>query len=97
MVSIVLTPPALLDLMEIDAYLAEVAGEEVAERVRLEIKAQLHRLASHPGLGHRRPDLTSKPYLFFRVYSYLVVYRRGSQPLQIARIVHAARDSRRLL
>jgi plasmid stabilization system protein ParE len=47
-----------------------------------------------PTLGHRRHDLTSDPeVLFFCVRShYLVIYRKNSDPLQIARVLHGARD-----
>jgi antitoxin ParD1/3/4/toxin ParE1/3/4 len=36
-----------------------------------------------PGSGHRRADLTSRPVLFYRIFSYLVVYQPGSEPLRI--------------
>jgi hypothetical protein len=42
--------------------------------------------------GHRRPDVTDRKVRFWPVGSYLVVYRADSTPLQIAAILHGARD-----
>ncbi len=55
-----------------------------------------------PGLrtchaGHRRSDLTSEDVLFRRIFSYLVIYQRGSDPLQIVAVLNAKRDVARIL
>jgi antitoxin ParD1/3/4/toxin ParE1/3/4 len=43
-------------------------------------------------------DLTSREdLLFWPVYSYLIVYKPASYPLDIVRILHAARDLTALL
>jgi plasmid stabilization system protein ParE len=34
---------------------------------------------------------------FFLVYSYLIVYRHEAKPLQIVRVLHAARDVQSIL
>ncbi len=49
-----------------------------------------------PGMGHKREDLTQRNVLFWRVRSYLVVYR-DSRPLRIVRVIHGKRDVRTLL
>jgi plasmid stabilization system protein ParE len=51
-------------------------------------------LIEHPGLGHFRPDLTDKPFRFYRVYSIFLIYDPTSSPLHIARIYHSAQDVR---
>jgi plasmid stabilization system protein ParE len=53
--------------------------------------------AHDPGAGHRRGDLTSAEVKFFAVYSYLIVYRPGSKPLQVVSILHGNRDVERIL
>jgi plasmid stabilization system protein ParE len=35
--------------------------------------------------------------LFFLVHSYLIVYRRDKLPLNVVRVLHSARDVKRLL
>ena len=42
--------------------------------------------------GHRRRDLTSAEVRFFPVYSYLIVYRPETKPLEIVTILHGRRD-----
>ena len=56
---------------------------EAADRVEAELLGKCESLARMPGQGHRRPDYTMAPVLFFPVYSYLIVYRPGTDPLQI--------------
>ena len=54
-------------------------------------------LAGRPGAGHRRKDLTDEDVKFFPVYSYLIVYRPETTPLQIASILHGRRDLEQIL
>ena len=54
-------------------------------------------LADRPGIGHLRADLSGDAFLFWPVLSYLVIYRPGTDPLQIVRVLHGKRDVRRLL
>lgn len=55
------------------------------------------KLAKNPGIGHRRDELADKRHRFFLVYSYLIVYRHENKPLQIVRVLHAARDVQSIL
>jgi antitoxin ParD1/3/4/toxin ParE1/3/4 len=57
----------------------------------------MRRLAQSPPIGHLREDLTEEPVRFWSVHSYLIVYDPETQPLQILRILHGARDVRRIL
>lgn len=55
-------------------------------------------LARNPYIGHRRDGLTSREdVLFWPVYSYLIIYRPATKPLDILRILHGARDLKALL
>jgi len=49
-------------------------------------------LSENPGAGHRRRDLTDYDVRFFPVYSYLVVYRPDTKPVQVVSILHGRRD-----
>jgi antitoxin ParD1/3/4/toxin ParE1/3/4 len=46
---------------------------------------------------HLREDLADEPVGFWSVYPSLIVYDPETQPLQILRILHSARDVRRIL
>ena len=70
---------------------------EAADRVEAELLGKCESLARMPGQGHRRPDYTVAPILFFPVYSYLIAYRPGTDPLQILAIVHGAREVQKVL
>lgn len=92
-----LSDEAIGDIDAIWFYLLKRAGLEIADRVVGELFEAFHKLAHVPGSGHRRPDLTAKPILFYAVYSYLIVYQPSSRPLQILGVLHAKRNVRRFL
>ena len=51
-------------------------------------------VAAFPQSGRIREDFTSQPLLFWPVWQrYWLVYR-GASPVEIIRVVHAARDIR---
>ena len=64
----------------------------IAERVERAIREKIVSLASTPGGGHWRRDLTDESVRFFAVYSYLIVYRPETKPQQIVAILHGSRD-----
>lgn len=96
MTPFVLTRLARQDLEEIWDYLA-ADNLKTAERVLTHIEAAIAKLARAPGLGHWREDLADRRHRFFLVYSYLIVYRPGTRPLEVIRVLHAARDLRDVL
>ena len=91
-----LTPLASRDLNQIWDYLAE-DNVDVADRVLGEIEKAMRSVAKRPGIGHLREDLADRSYRFFLVYSYLIVYRPETKPLQVVRVLHASRDIQALL
>jgi len=93
----VLAPRAALDLAEIWNYLRENASLAIADRVETTILDRVVLLARTPSIGHRRTDLTEENVRFFPVYSYLIVYRDNSNPLQIVTIIHGRRDVEAIL
>jgi antitoxin ParD1/3/4/toxin ParE1/3/4 len=70
---------------------------ETADRVESTIRNKIAFLARSPAAGHWRKDLTDESVKFFPVYSYLIVYRPETKPLQIAAILHGYRDIEALL
>ncbi len=93
----VLAPEAALDLVQLWRYLWKHASLETAKRVEFAIREKIAYLAQRPGIGHWRSDLTDKAVRFFRIYSYLIVYRPETKPLQVVAILHGRRDIGRLL
>jgi len=93
----VLAPQAALDLVEIWRYLREESNSVVANRVESVILERLAFLARSPGVGHAREDLTEMKVRFFPVYSYLIVYRPQTDPLEIVAILHGRRDVQEVL
>ena len=49
-------------------------------------------LVANPGMGHKREDLTPLPVLFWPVGSYLILYRRQSDSIEIVAVTQGARD-----
>jgi plasmid stabilization system protein ParE len=93
----VLAPQAARDLVQIWHYVRREVSREAADRVESIVLAKCVYLASFPGAGHWRHDLTSADVRFFSVYSYLIVYRPETKPLQVVTILHGSRDVGRIL
>jgi toxin ParE1/3/4 len=92
----ILTPRAKRDVNEIWDYIAN-DNIEAADRVLDALESAMVKLAKNPGVGHWREELADKSHRFWLVYSYLIVYRHEAKPLQIVRVLHAARDVQSLL
>ena len=93
----VLAPQAALDLVDIWRYIKEHTSITIADRVESGIRERMAFLAGTPGAGHSRKDLTDEDVSFFPVYSYLIVYRPQTTPLQIVSILHGRRDVEHIL
>ena len=92
-----LAPEARQDIKEIWSYIAR-DSVEAAARVRQEIRDNCRRLAQHPYIGHERNDLSTREDVrFWPVYSYLIIYRPASRPLEILRVLHGERDVKRVV
>jgi len=92
----VFTPHAKQDLNDIWDYIAS-DDIEAADRVLDALETAMVKLAKNPGIGHWREELADKRHRFFLVYSYLIVYRHEAKPLQVVRVLHAARDVQGML
>ena len=69
-------------------------GTRLADRVLAEVRDAVDLLIEQPGRGHARPDLTSRPLLFYRVYQVYLIYDPVSSPLYIARVYHTSQDAK---
>jgi plasmid stabilization system protein ParE len=94
----ILAAAARADLREISAYIRQDSSA-AAQRVRDALCEAMRRLAEMPGMGHMREDLVEgdSRLRFWPVYSYLIVYRTETDPLEIVRVLHSARDVRAIL
>ncbi len=61
-----------------------------------EIRSAILRLSARPLIGHVRRDLAPPRYRFWPIYSYLIIYRPDTSPLEIVRVWHGAQDKPRL-
>jgi plasmid stabilization system protein ParE len=64
----------------------------MADRVEKVTLEKFALLAGDPGIGHERSELTAANVRFFRVYSYPIVYRPSTKPLQVVAVLHGARN-----
>ena len=97
MIRVVIAPEAREDLKHIWRYLANEASLGTADRVREKVLATFDTLARHPGIGHKREDLTALAVRFYAVYQYLVIYSYDSEALRILSVIHGKRDVATLL
>lgn len=84
---------------EVEAIADFIASDsiEAAVKVVLALEDAFVLLASRPGIGHAREDLTDRPLKFWSVYSYLVVYDPAGEPLTIVAVLHGVRDVAQIL
>jgi toxin ParE1/3/4 len=88
-------PPPILS--KIWRYVKKQSSIAVADRVESVIREKIVFLAGSPGAGHWRKNLTDEAVRFFPVYSYLIVYRPETKPLQVVSILHGRRDLEQIL
>ena len=87
-------PDAFADLDEIWEYIAQ-DNADAADRVLAEIHSTLTLLAGSPHIGHRRPDLATRPLRFHVVREeYLVAYAPDEKPLWVVAVLHGRRNPR---
>ena len=92
----VLSCGAEFDLDEIWEYIAQ-DNIEAADRWIGKLFDAFELLNRNPGAGHKRPDLTDYPVLFWPVGAYLILYRVKSERVEIIAVTQGARDVPRFL
>jgi plasmid stabilization system protein ParE len=83
------------DIESICDYIAQ-HNLDAADHLDEQIHQAIQFLAKFPGLGHTRPDVQDKRYLFRAVGKYLIAYRLEKKELVVVRVIHGARDFRKL-
>ncbi len=89
-------PQAFADLNAITQYIEERESERAALRVESRLFDAFEMLAHLPQVGHRRRDLKQRELRFYRVYRYMIVFRREPDVV-VLRVLHGARDMARIL
>jgi antitoxin ParD1/3/4 len=87
----VLHREALADLEDIWDFVAK-DDVDAADRLIEEIRGGIRSLVAVPHKGHRRTDLTSKPYRFWTVRKYLIAYIPDTSPLPVLAVLHGRRS-----
>lgn len=88
----VVTLQAEQDITEIAAYIA-ADNRQAAERFVRDCYEAIAQVAERPGIGHSRPDLTSRAVRFWTINRrYMVVYRGDAPIIQILRVLSGYRD-----
>ena len=88
--SVVFSPAANDDLMEIAVFIAQDNPKRALSFVdELEDKCQV--LGVSPGIGTRRPEL-GEGVLMLPHGRYVIFYREAEQGIRIERILHSSRD-----
>lgn len=80
-------PLALDDLDAIHAFLEEVQDEDAADTIIDELYDAFDRIATNPGLGHRRQDLTEFDVYFWTALKWYAVVYRKTDPIEIVRVI----------
>lgn len=87
-------PEAFGDVDEIWEYIAQ-DSLDAADGVLADLHASLRILAASPHIGHRRPDLTKRPFRFHVVRDeYLVAYAPDEKPVWVVAILDGRRNPR---
>jgi toxin ParE1/3/4 len=94
MPQILRTPQSELDVLEIATYISRDSFA-AAERLVDLFDARLKVIADNPGLGPFRPELGTDVQSF-PVGNYILFYRRIPDGIELLRVLHGARDIRRL-
>lgn len=91
-----LTASAEADLDDILEFIAGRDGIDRALHVYNAFVEAFERLSDAPRIGTRKPDLTDDSIRWWPVFRFLVVYEAEREPIDILRVIHGARDLRRL-
>ena len=88
------TPTSRRDMLEIWLYIAERNLPAAGAQIRL-IDEKLHFLSDNPHAGPARLELRPR-IRSFPVGSYMIFYRPMRGGIEVIRVLHGARDMRRI-
>jgi plasmid stabilization system protein ParE len=88
---------AQTDVAEIWRSIAISSGsEEIANKVEEDLYIAMKKLGLNPRLGHVRAEIDDDTVRFWSVYSILIAYRIQKSVLVVVRVIHSARDLRKI-
>ncbi len=91
-----ITSTAERNLLEITRYISQ-HNPAAAREMRQKIMESCALIGNYPHIGQLRADLTDKPVRFWPAHpNYMIVYRADTNPIQILRVYHSARDFGRI-
>ncbi len=79
------------DMLTLWEYIAR-DDFDAADRVIDAVEEAVNKLVLMPGMGHSRTDLADETLRLWPVFSYLIIYRPQTVPLEIVRVVSGYRD-----
>ena len=88
-----LHPGAAQDITDIWEYIA-ADNPPAAQRVLEDILHAIRQIVTFPHMGHKRPDLTSRPLRFWVARKYLIAYAPDEKPLLVIAVLHGNRNPR---
>jgi plasmid stabilization system protein ParE len=88
----ILTPSAARDLDEILEYVLEHGGANPALHVHARLYEGFSKVGAQPGIGHVHDDLACESLRLWAVFSYLIIHRPETKPVEVLRVIHGARD-----
>ncbi|HCR85360.1 MAG TPA: transcriptional regulator [Alphaproteobacteria bacterium] len=91
-----LTKLAQADRKEIFSYIAN-SNPEAAFKVDKKLVFAFELLSNFPEIGHKRSYLTKKPFKFYSVYNFMIVYNPNTCPVRIIRIICSYRSTKNLI
>lgn len=89
--SFIISAAAGRDLDQILEYILIHDGPLRALRINDDFDRAFAKLARLPGIGHRHSAFQDKSLRVWRVYSWLVIYKPDTTPIEVVRILHGAR------
>jgi plasmid stabilization system protein ParE len=92
-----LTQAAERDLREILQYVAEQDGVDRALHVYDNFREAFELLASSPGAGRVREDITGVTVRWWTVFRFVIIYEAEHSPIEVLRVLHGMRDVGSLL
>jgi toxin ParE1/3/4 len=98
MARLIISPDAESDLVEIGAYIARHSGSrERARNFVASLYQTCETLATQPEMGQLRTEFTAGQYRSFSFGNYVIYFCSIPDGIQVARILHGARDHDALL
>jgi plasmid stabilization system protein ParE len=78
-------------------FLLKNVGRKQAAAFIESLHEALELVVRNPYIGHSRLDAAPRKYRFWQFGAFFVVYDFEARPIQVARVIHGARDLRQAL